>query len=321
MTSLVTTETILRAKRFEHWAHEMSQVFGGLDSRPVDRSPFHGVAVSGSVGSLRLASIEAGPLSVRPSARRTAPEERDCYKVALQVSGTCVVEQDGTRDTLTPGDIAVCDTSRPYAFTYGSEFRTVLMLLPRPLLPVRPEAIRGITARRLTSEGGVGAVVAPFLQSLGAQSRACSGPAALSLMDGAVSLVTALVSEKLAQTSPPAPHEAMMTRIRGYIETRLPNPGLTPDAIAEAHGISRRYLFKLFAAEGLTVAGWIRTRRLERCARDLASPVSAEHPISMVAARWGLLDGRHFSRVFKSVYGETPRDFRRRALAEHTLGR
>ncbi|MDJ1135728.1 helix-turn-helix domain-containing protein [Streptomyces iconiensis] len=317
----MSTETVTRAKRFEHGVHGMSRVFGGLDSRPVDRSSFHGVAVSGSVGSLWLTSIDAGPLSVRPSERRTAPEERDCYKVALQVSGTCVVEQDGAVDTLAPGDIAICDTSRPYAFTYGSDFRTVLMLLPRPLLPVRPEVMRGITGRRLTSEGGVGAVVRSFLRSLGTQSRACSGPAALSLMDGAVSLVTALVSERLAETAPPAPQEAMMTRLRGYIETRLPNPDLTPDAIAEAHGISRRYLFKLFAAEGLTVAGWIRTRRLERCARDLASPLSAGHPISMVAARWGLLDGRHFSRAFKSVYGETPRDFRRRALDEHAMER
>ncbi|MFZ3555394.1 helix-turn-helix domain-containing protein [Streptomyces sp. BH055] len=86
--------------------------------------------------------------------------------------------------------------------------------------------------------------------------------------------------------------------------------------IRSTHGISRRYLFKLFAAEGLTVAGWIRTRRLERCARDLASSVAAQQPIGMIAARWGLLDGRHFSRVFKTAYGRTPRDFRRRALTE-----
>lgn len=109
-----------------------------------------------------------------------------------------------------------------------------------------------------------------------------------------------------------------MLRIRTYIENRLSNPELTPDSIAEAHGISRRYLFKLFAAENLTVAGWIRTRRLEHCARDLASPASTEQPISMIAARWGLLDCRHFSRVFKTVYGETPRDYRRRALADAT---
>jgi AraC-like DNA-binding protein len=318
MGSFVTTETVARAERFDHWAHEMSRVFGGLDSRPAAHAPFHGKATSDALGRLRLASIDAGPLTVRRSGRLTAQHEEDHYKVALQVAGTCVIEQDGVSEALAPGDIAICDTSRPYTFAYGTDFRTVLMLLPRPMLPVRPEKMRTITARRLTADGGVGAVVGPFMRSLSAQSRACSDAAAVSLMDGAVSLVTALVSEKLATATPTAPQEAMMLRIRTYIENRLSNPELTPDSIAEAHGISRRYLFKLFAAENLTVAGWIRTRRLEHCARDLASPASTEQPISMIAARWGLLDCRHFSRVFKTVYGETPRDYRRRALADAT---
>ncbi|MCX4903986.1 helix-turn-helix domain-containing protein [Streptomyces sp. NBC_00878] len=312
----MTTETVVGAERFDHWAHEMSRIFAGLDSRPLARVPFHGKATSDAVGRLQLASIDAGPLTVRRTRSLTAQREEDHYKVALQVAGTCVVEQDGVRESLAPGDITICDTSRPYTFTYETDFRTVLMMLPRPMLPVRAEAMQSITARRLSTDRGTGAVVGPFLRSLGAQSHTCSEAAILSLMDGAVSLVTALVSETLAGAAPTAPQKAMMLRIRRYIENRLSNPDLTPDSIAQAHAISRRYLFKLFAAEDLTVAGWIRARRLEHCARELASPASAEQPISIVAARWGLLDCRHFSRVFKTAYGETPRDFRRRALAD-----
>ncbi|MFC8419858.1 helix-turn-helix domain-containing protein [Streptomyces sp. NPDC057236] len=316
MASFVTTETVARTERFDHWAHEVSKVFGGLDSRPVARSSFHGKATSSVLGSLQFASIDAGPLAVRRTEHLTARHEGNHYKVALQITGTCVVEQDDSGESLGPGDIAICDTSRPYTFTYHTDFRTVLMLLPRSMFPVRPEKMRDITAKRLTTDGGVGVVVGPFLRSLGEQSKECSDAAVSNLTDGAVSLVTALVCEKLAGTALSAPHQAMMLRVRAYIEDRLSNPGLTPDSIAEAHGISRRYLFKLFAAENLTVAGWIRTRRLERCARDLANPASAEQPISMVAARWGLLDCRHFSRTFKTVYGETPRDYRRRALTD-----
>ncbi len=159
----------------------------------------------------------------------------------------------------------------------------------------------------------MGAVVGPFVRSLSRQGAACSEAAVAHLTDGAVSLVTALVRERLAGEEPPVPQHAMLLRIRSYIEHRLSNPNLTPDSIAEAHGISRRYLFKLFAAEGLAVAGWIRARRLEHCARELADPATADQPIATVAARWGLLDGRHFSRLFKSVYGQTPRDYRRRS--------
>ncbi|WP_314173819.1 AraC-like ligand-binding domain-containing protein [Streptomyces winkii] len=315
MRTIVTTNSVARTERFDHWTSEMSKVFAGLDTRPASRIPFHGRAASGDIGLLQLSSVSAGPLRVRRTERLVAQYEEDFYKVVLQVAGTSAIEQDGVCSALGPGDIAICDTSRPYSFTYTTDFSTVLMLMPRPMLPVRPEALRGLTARRITADAGVGAVVAPFLKSLGEQARDCTGPAARSLMDGTVSLVTSLVTEQLALSAPAAPQDAMMLRIRTYIEQRLSDPDLTPDSIAEAHGISRRYLFKLFAADDSTVAGWIRTRRLERCARDLSSAATADQPISMVAARWGLLDCRHFSRVFKTAYGETPRDFRRRALA------
>ncbi|MER6416810.1 AraC-like ligand-binding domain-containing protein [Streptomyces humidus] len=315
MRTIVTTDSVAQAERSDHWAHEMSKLFVGLEARPMERTPFHGQAANEDLGLIHLSSISAGPLRVRRTARTIAQHEWDHYKVALQTAGTCVIEQDEVCSTLGPGDIAVCDTSRPYSFTYDADFRTVLLLFPRSMLPVRPEALRDLTARRISADEGVAAVVGPFLRSLSEQVRGCAGPAVGSLMDGAVSLVTALVTENLARSAAPPPQDAMMLRIRAYIENRLSDPGLTPDSIAEAHGISRRYLFKLFAAQGLTVAGWIRVRRLERCARDLANATTVEQPISMVAARWGLLDGRHFSRVFKSAYGETPRDFRRRTLA------
>jgi hypothetical protein len=75
-----------------------------------------------------------------------------------------------------------------------------------------------------------------------------------------------------------------------------------------------RYLFKLFAAEDTTVSGWIRQRRLERCARDLADPAARYQPIGLIAARWGLLDARHFARLFKTAYGHTPREYRQMTL-------
>ncbi|MET8142711.1 helix-turn-helix transcriptional regulator [Sphaerisporangium sp. NPDC005288] len=83
--------------------------------------------------------------------------------------------------------------------------------------------------------------------------------------------------------------------------------------IAAAHHISLRYLNKLFHAEGRTVAGWIRERRLEQCRRDLAEPLLAGYPINAIAARWGFTSPAHFSQAFRSAYGLSPRDFRWRS--------
>ncbi|MGJ5830165.1 helix-turn-helix domain-containing protein [Streptomyces ossamyceticus] len=314
MRTVVTTEQVSPDERFDFWVEEMARLMvAPLDTTRTATDVFHGTAATGRVGALRLSALSAGPLRVRRTESSAARHEEDFYKLALQVSGSVVIEQDGVRSRLTPGDLALCDTSRAYGFTYESPFSTVLVLVPRPLIPLRPETLRAVTGRRMAPDQGVGAVVAPFLRSLTEQSAHCAGPEVSRLADGAVSLVTALLCERLNRAAPVAPHLATMLRIRDYIERHLADPDLTPDVIAGAHGISRRYLFKLFAEEETTVAGWIRTRRLERCARDLADPATRDQPVAAIAARWGLLDGRHFARVFKAVYGETPRDYRRRA--------
>lgn len=317
MRTVVTTEHVLPGERFDFWVDEMSRLLlAPLDTAQTTTDLFHGTAASGRVGALQLSSLTAGPLSVHRTESSAARHEEDFYKVSLQVSGTAVIEQDGVRSRLTPGDLALCDTSRPYSFTYESRFSTVLVLVPRPLIPLRPETLRAVTGQRMAADKGVGAVVAPFLRSLTEQSAHCAGPEVSRLADGAVSLVTALLCERLGRTTPMAPHLATTLRIRDYIERHLADPDLTPDVIAGAHGISRRYLFKLFAEEETTVAGWIRARRLEHCARDLADPATRDQPVAAIAARWGLLDGRHFARLFKGAYGETPRDYRRRARSD-----
>ena len=89
---------------------------------------------------------------------------------------------------------------------------------------------------------------------------------------------------------------------------------LAPGPVAAAHYISVRYLYRLFEAQGTTVAAWIRHRRLERCRADLADPALGSTPVSAVAARWGLPDSAHFNRLFKRAYGLPPAEYRRAFL-------
>ena len=55
-------------------------------------------------------------------------------------------------------------------------------------------------------------------------------------------------------------------------------------------------------------------RRLEHARRDLADPLLRTTSIQSVAARWGMPYASGFTRAFRAAYGESPREFRRRAL-------
>jgi AraC-like DNA-binding protein len=98
--------------------------------------------------------------------------------------------------------------------------------------------------------------------------------------------------------------------MHAFIEQHLGEADLAPGIVAAAHHVSLRYLHRLFEAEDTTVAAWIRRRRLERCRRDLADPAFRTVPVSAVAARWGLLDSAHFSRLFRRMYGLPPAEYR-----------
>jgi AraC-like DNA-binding protein len=97
-------------------------------------------------------------------------------------------------------------------------------------------------------------------------------------------------------------------------QDRLGDPELSPPTVAAAHHISVRYLHKLFAAQDATVAGFIRSRRLERSRRDLLDPARSERPVSSIAARYGFAEPAHFSRTFRAAYGSPPGEYRRLAL-------
>ncbi|MFD0885000.1 helix-turn-helix domain-containing protein [Streptosporangium algeriense] len=110
--------------------------------------------------------------------------------------------------------------------------------------------------------------------------------------------------------SPDGPCGGLLPRIRAYIDENLGDPNLSPEAVAAAHHISTSYLYKLFARQGVSVARWIRQRRLERCRKDLSDPRLGGRAVGEVGAQWGFVDSSYFSRVFRQTYGCSPRAYR-----------
>ncbi len=94
------------------------------------------------------------------------------------------------------------------------------------------------------------------------------------------------------------------------IEDRLWDSELDAEDVARMLNVSTRTLHRAFRSQGVTLSAWIREQRLERCRDDLLDPRHRHVPISKVAARWGIPDAAHFSRLFKLRYGVSPRTYR-----------
>jgi AraC-like DNA-binding protein len=62
------------------------------------------------------------------------------------------------------------------------------------------------------------------------------------------------------------------------------------------------------------VSGYILRRRLEECARQLASSLRRGQTITEIAFASGFNNVAHFTRVFRQQFGVTPRQYRSERL-------
>jgi AraC-like DNA-binding protein len=167
---------------------------------------------------------------------------------------------------------------------------------------------------RIPSCNGIAWAMAPFLKRLAQLTiRDEVPPDEHRVVESVVDLIGSLCAMVLTDDVGPRAHSRaeLVLRIRAYIDAHLSDPDLTPTRLAATHFISKRYLHKLFEAEGVSVACWIRERRLERCRSGLVDPRWREETIASVGVRCGLTDAAHFSRLFRETYGCTPGEYRR----------
>lgn len=253
--------------------------------------------------------------SVRPPGlvRRRDPE---LYQITLCLRQRMALSQARNDGLTAPGDLAVYDTSHPFeaqTFAGPDPVEAVVAHVPRAALPFPAHRLDRLLGRSLPGTHGVGAILASFLAALVRHGPELP-PAELARLDSVtLDLVTAYLAEQvdLPAAVPPAGRErVLLTRIHTFIEAHLGDGGLTPRAVAEGCHISVRYLHRLFEREGTTVAAWIRSRRLDRCRRDLADPACDKQPVYAIGARWGLAGASEFNRSFRAAYGRPPGQWR-----------
>jgi len=228
-------------------------------------------------------------------------------------------------DTLGPLDVRMdrdvplrgYDFSRPYELTYGSAVQLAVFGFPPEMLTVPSDSVARLTAVPILGDGGTAALAAPLLRRVAEDVETYQPASATRLSMVVMDLLATTVAEQaslVAALAPETRERVLLRRVHAFVEQHLDDAGLSPAMVAAAHHVSLRYLHRLFESQDTTVAAWIRHRRLERCRRDLADLVNFDQSVSAIAARWGLADPAHFSRLFRRAYGVPPVEYRRAFL-------
>lgn len=267
---------------------------------------------SADADDVAFTEVKARPHLVERTPETIATGGSGYYKVSLLLSGTSILVQDGRELVMRAGDLSIYDTSRPYSLLFGEEFRNLIVMFPKDRLNLPTPITEQLTAVSLRQQDPVlTPVVTTFLSQFPNQLQDLPDRVRSKLAHTSLDLLGTLVSNILdAHPEQRDPRQVLLQKIYAYIDEHLASPELSPSSIAAAHYISTRHLHSLFHEADTTVSTWIRERRLEHCRADLLDPVLSDRTVAAIAARWGLTDAAHFSRVFKSAYGVSPSEIR-----------
>ncbi|SOE16237.1 AraC-type DNA-binding protein [Streptomyces sp. 2323.1] len=317
---LFRTADLPPADRFDCWRELVSGTHAPLDLCSDHRADF-----LASQRVLDLGAVSVWPTTFQPVCFRRTPKlirqsDPEGLHLSLSLHGALRAVRGNEETVHGPDSLCVVDTSRPVDVHAGDNSRPhtgVGLEVPKALLPLPRHAFDRVTAVRLSTREGFGALLAQLLSQLAGDTspyEAADGPRLGTVV---VDLLSALLAHALDAGSslPPETHrQSLVLRIRAFVQQHLHDPQLTPGAIAAAHRISRSYLYRLFEHEEEPIAVWIRRQRLDHARRDLGDPALCTTPIHAIAARWGFPRAADSTRVFRAAYGMPPSDYRNHAL-------
>lgn len=304
MRQVLSTEAIGEDDRLDYWNQVASVVFWPLRVGMPKGSHYVASVTHEVSGAMELSTVTGFQHEVRHTGSHAASTADDKVALGLQVTGLAGVAQDGRACTLQPGEATLFDPSRPYAMRSPADFSLAVFSLPATLVRAVCGASQQLTARPLQPLTDVTSAALSYLTCVADLSRRV-GVNDLALSNGSLPIVGALLRGLWGDDADLGPHDATHEQAMAFIDLNLHETTLTPADVASDCHVSLRQLYRVFDAEGQTVAGAIRDRRLAR-ARALLETVAPGTPVGWVGSQVGFTSPEQFTRAFREAHGHPP---------------
>jgi AraC-like DNA-binding protein len=271
-----------------------------------------------TLGALRIRDVVGGDHVYTRNDTDIRHGDPETVQIGMPLGGQSIMVQDGREAVLSAGEMVVYDSSRPFTLVMDSRFHWQVFLLPKSKLRRSDQELAQVTAIPLSGTHGMSRVVSAFLRNLAAEASGLEGsPGAGALGENAADLIATMVRNRFGrQWDVTDPDAVLIQTIETYLQDHHGEPDLDPGRVASVHGLSVRRLHALFEPTGRSIAQRIRAERLAAIRRDLSDRHLAQRPIERIAALHGMRNPSAFARLFRSVEGLSPREFRAAALSQ-----
>jgi len=305
-----STEQIVPGQRSAHWNRVIAETYFPLHLTFRDAAAFSGTLERRQMGSVSLSRLVTEPLQYERRPTHISSTHEEEYLITVPRLSPVEFKQMGREVRCDPGGFILERGHEPYRFAYDTANELSVLKISKRSLAEKVRDPDRFCARTIDSRSGLPALFTSMMLQL--HSMPLSAGRAADVLGRQMVEVLALALDESAgddhqvRTAVRAGH---LRRAEQVIRKHLSSPLLSPEFVAEACGISKRYLHELFGDTNQTVSQFIRDERLVAAKELIASSPSLS--MAEISYRFGFCDQAQFSRLFKTKFAVTPSEWRK----------
>ncbi|WP_051310699.1 AraC family transcriptional regulator [Bradyrhizobium sp. Cp5.3] len=308
-----STDALPERDRIAIWSDVFGRYIIRSQLRTVGSEAFSQHATLRQLGSLSLASTACSGFYTRRTSVEIA-DGNDNLNLIINLTGIAEYRQLGRETVVQAREAILISSGEEVEGLYPGPSRALVVSAPRQAIAALAGDPEAVLCRPLPQTDALRLLIS-YVQS--AETITLDSPglgqAFATHLQDLVTLAIGGTRDGEHVASRRGLRAARLTAIKVDIGKALGRDDLSIGALALRHGVTSRYIQKLFESEGTTFTEYVIEHRLLDARRMLTDPAFADNAIGDIALRCGFGDLPYFTRSFRRRFGMTPTDARQQA--------
>ncbi|HKU06763.1 MAG TPA: AraC family transcriptional regulator [Bradyrhizobium sp.] len=298
-------------KRLAMWREADGRGVAKVDIEPISDDPFHADVTFNFLPNVAIASASRSAAHDRVT-RELLKDFSDIIAVSILRSGEASATQLGHELIGGVGSASMLSGADASVSTLNTDGSFITLALSRPAIAELAPDYAAAFGRPIPADDPALRLLTKYLDAVLAADELNHPEVARSVSAHILDLVALALGARGGQGEAAlgGAKAARLKALKSDVMSMLGNSDLSSEMIAGRHGISSRYVRKLFEQEGISFTSFVLGERLSRVRRMLRDSRHAHLTIAQLAHACGFNDISYFNRAFRRHFGATPTDVR-----------
>jgi AraC-like DNA-binding protein len=298
------------------WREVYGRGIANVDIEPIGDAPFQADVTFNLLPNVNIAAGSRSPAHYRATPELLARSGRDMIALSVLRSGSASATQFGRELIDGIGSASVLTPSDPSTSTMITHGSFVTIAVSRPMIAALAPDFTEAFGRPIPSNNSALGLLIRYLDVVRAGDELTNPAVGQSVADHIIDLAALALGARgdraeLARRR--GGKAARLSAIQADILHSIGRSDLSTELVAARHGISPRYVRKLFEEDGSSFSAFVLSERVMKAHRMLVDRRYAHLNIAQVAHESGFGDISYFNRAFRRHFGARPSDFREAA--------